>query len=92
MVNFLRKIFIKDYNNVEDPKVREAHGKLATLFGIVSNFVLFVSKLLIGLIARSIAIIGDSINNLTDMGSSSITLFGIHMANKPADEDHPYGH
>ena len=92
MVNFFRRIFIKDYKNTDEPKVREAHGKLATLFGIVSNFILFIAKLLIGVVARSIAIIGDSFNNLTDMGSSSITLFGIHMANKPADEDHPYGH
>ena len=92
MVNFFRRIFINDYTNTDDPKVREAHGKLATLFGIFSNLVLFIAKLLIGLVARSIAIIGDSFNNLTDMGSSSITLFGIHMANKPADEDHPYGH
>ena len=92
MVNFFRKLFIKNYNDVENPKVREAHGKLATIFGILSNLVLFAAKLLIGIFAGSIAIIGDSFNNLTDMGSSSITLFGIHMANKPADEDHPYGH
>jgi cation diffusion facilitator family transporter len=92
MVNFFRRIFIKNYNNVEDPKVREAHGKLATIVGIISNFILFIAKLLIGIFAGSIAIIGDSFNNLSDMGSSSITLFGIHMANKPADEDHPYGH
>ena len=92
MVNFFRKLFVKNYNDVENPKVREAHGKLATIFGICSNFLLFIAKLLIGIFSGSIAIIGDSFNNLTDMGSSSITLFGIHMANKPADEDHPYGH
>ena len=92
MINFFRKTFIKNYNDTDNPKVREAHGKLATIVGIISNFILFIAKLLIGLFAGSIAIIGDSFNNLTDMGSSSITLFGIHMANKPADEDHPYGH
>ena len=92
MINFFRKIFIKNYNDVDNPKIREAHGKLATIVGIISNLVLFVAKLLIGLFAGSIAIVGDSFNNLSDMGSSSITLFGIHMASKPADEDHPYGH
>ena len=92
MVNFFRKLFIKNYNDVENPKVREAHGKLATIFGICSNLILVAAKLLIGLFAGSIAIVGDSFNNLTDMGSSAITLFGIHMASKPADEDHPYGH
>ncbi len=92
MINIFRKLFIKNYNNVDDPIVREAHGKLATIVGIVSNLLLFVAKLLIGIFAGSIAIIGDSFNNLSDMGSSAITLFGIHMASKPADEDHPYGH
>ncbi len=92
MINFFRKTFIKNYNETDNPKVREAHGKLATIVGIISNFILFLAKLLIGLFAGSIAIIGDSFNNLSDMGSSSITLFSIHMANKPADEDHPYGH
>ena len=92
MINVFRKIFIKNYTEVDNPKVREAHGKLATIVGIISNFILFLAKLLIGLVAGSIAIIGDSFNNLSDMGSSSITLFGIHMASKPADEDHPYGH
>lgn len=92
MINLFRKIFIKNYKDITNPKVRTAHGKMATIVGIVSNLVLFIAKLLIGIFSGSIAIIGDSFNNLTDMGSSIITLFGIHMANKPADEDHPYGH
>ena len=92
MVNFFRKLFIKNYNETSNPKVREAHGKLATIVGIISNFILFVAKFLIGFFAGSIAIMGDSFNNLSDMGSSSVTLLGIHLASKPADEDHPYGH
>ena len=92
MVNFFRKLFIKNYEETNNPRVREAHGKLATVVGIVSNLLLFIAKFLIGFFAGSIAIMGDSFNNLSDMGSSSVTLFGIHMANKPADEDHPYGH
>lgn len=92
MINFFRRVFVKNYQDVENPKVREGHGKLATLVGIFSNLILFIGKLLIGVISGSISIIGDSFNNLSDMGSSLITLFGIHMASKPADEDHPYGH
>lgn len=92
MINLFRKLFVKNYKDTENPKVREAHGKLATIVGIISNLLLFVAKFLIGFFSGSIAIIGDSFNNLSDMGSSSITLFGIHMASKPADEDHPYGH
>ena len=92
MINLFRKLFVKNYKDVENPKVREAHGKLATIVGIISNLLLFIAKFLIGFFSGSIAIMGDSFNNLSDMGSSSITLFGIHMANKPADEDHPYGH
>ena len=92
MVNIFRKLFIKNYNETSNPKVREAHGKLATIVGIISNLLLFVAKFLIGFFAGSISIMGDSFNNLSDMGSSSVTLLGIHMANKPADEDHPYGH
>ena len=92
MVNLFRKLFIKDYKNTENPKVRASHGKLACFFGIFSNLILFVGKLLVGLFSGSIAIIGDSFNNLSDMGSSFVTLFGMHMSQKPADKDHPYGH
>lgn len=92
MINLFRKLFIKNYKDVTNPKVRASHGLLATIVGIISNLILFLAKLLIGIFSGSIAIIGDSFNNLTDMGSSIITLFGIKMANKPADEDHPYGH
>ena len=92
MVNFLRKIFIKDYQKVNDNKVREAHGKLASFVGVFSNLFLFAIKMIAGIISGSIAIIADSINNLSDMGSSVITLVGFKLANAPADEEHPYGH
>mgnify|MGYP003293333275 CR=1 FL=1 len=92
MINIFRKLFIKNYEDINNPKVREAHGKLATIVGIISNLVLFAAKFLIGFFSGSIAIMGDSFNNLSDMGSSSVTLLGIHLASKPADEDHPYGH
>ena len=92
MVTFLRKLFIKDYENVHDEKVREAHGKLASFVGVFSNLLLFTIKMIAGLISGSVAIIADSINNLSDMGSSVITLVGFKLANAPADEEHPYGH
>lgn len=92
MITFLRKLFIKDFNNVNDPKVREKHGLLASIGGIVTNIVLFAIKLIIGLFAGSMAIISDAVNNLTDLISCLVSLFGFKMANKPADDDHPYGH
>ncbi len=92
MILFLRKLFIKDYENVKNQKVREAHGKLASFVGVFSNLFLFLIKLVSGIFSKSLSIIGDSINNLSDMGSSLVTLFGFKMANKPADEEHPYGH
>ena len=92
MVNFLRKLFIKNFENTSDEKVREAHGKLASFVGVFSNLVLFIIKMIAGLISGSVAIIADSINNLSDMGSSVITLVGFKLASAPADEEHPYGH
>ncbi|MDE5546604.1 MAG: cation diffusion facilitator family transporter [Anaeroplasmataceae bacterium] len=88
----MRKFFIKNYKNTNEEKVREAHGKLASVFGIVSNLVLFGIKLFAGILSASISIIADSINNLSDMGSSLITLIGFKLASAPADEEHPYGH
>lgn len=92
MITLLRKLFIKDYDKVNDPKVREKHGLLASIGGICTNICLFIIKLIIGLIAGSMAIISDAINNLTDLISCVVSLVGFKIANKPADEDHPYGH
>lgn len=92
MISWLRKIFIKDYENVKNNKVREAHGKFASVVGIISNLFLFVIKIIAGIISSSISIIADSINNLSDMGSSLVTLVGFKLAGMPADDDHPYGH
>lgn len=92
MITLLRKIFIKNYDKVNDPKVREKHGLLASIGGIFTNIILFVIKLIIGIFAGSMAIISDAINNLTDLISCVVSLFGFKLANKPADEDHPYGH
>lgn len=92
MITFLRKLFIKDYKNVPDPKVREKHGILSALGGICVNLLLFAFKLTIGLLTFSMSIISDAINNLTDLFSCFVSLFGFKIANKPADKKHPYGH
>ena len=92
MINFLRKIFIKNYNNTKDEKVRVAHGKLAAVIGIFSNLLLFVIKMIIGLLTLSVSIVADSINNLSDMATSIATLIGFHVAGRPADKEHPFGH
>lgn len=92
MINFLRKIFIKNYNDVNNEKVRIAHGKLAAGIGIFSNLLLFIIKMIIGILSLSVSIIADSINNLSDMATSIATLIGFHIAGRPADKEHPYGH
>lgn len=92
MIKLLRKIFIKNYNDVNDPKVREKHGILASIGGIVINLLLFGFKVFIGVISLSMSIISDAINNLTDLFSCFVNLFGFKIASKPADKEHPYGH
>lgn len=92
MANFFAKLFIKDYENVSDPAVREQYGKLAGIVGIFSNGLLCAMKIIIGLVSSSIAIVADGINNLADASSSIITLIGFKLAAAPEDKDHPYGH
>lgn len=92
MITLMRKLFIKNYENIGEEKVRVAHGKLASFFGIFSNLILVIMKIFAGVISASISIIADAINNLSDMGSSIITLVGFKLASAPADKEHPYGH
>lgn len=92
MSDFLFKKFVKDFENVKDPKVRDAYGKLAGIVGIISNGILCAMKIIIGLISGSIAIVADGINNLADASSSIITLIGFKLSALPEDEEHPYGH
>lgn len=92
MINFLIKSFIKDYDNVRDPSVREAYGKLGSIVGILANLVLSMSKIIIGSIFNSISITADGVNNLSDTGSSVVTFIGFKISGKPADKDHPFGH
>ena len=84
--------FIQDSANVDDPKVRLAYGRLAGIVGIVCNLLLCGLKLLAGILAGSLAMIADAFNNLSDAGSSIVTLIGFKLAGAPADDDHPFGH
>ena len=92
MTNYLVKLFIKNYENIEEIEVRSNYGILAGIVGIVCNIFLFAAKLLIGIIVNSISIMADAVNNLSDAASSIVSLVGVHMARKPADEEHPFGH
>lgn len=92
MNEILFRTFIKNHDDVKNPAVRDSYGKLAGVVGIMSNALLCVMKIAIGLISGSIAIIADGVNNLADGGSSVITLLGFKLASMPEDEDHPYGH
>lgn len=87
----LNKI-IKDYNCPQKPEVRIRVGRFAGFIGIISNLLLFIIKLVIGLITMSISVIADSLNNLSDCGSNVLTVVGYTISGKPADKDHPYGH
>ena len=92
MITLLSKIFIKDNKNYTSPSVRTGYGILCGAVGIFLNILLFSGKLTAGLLSGSIAIIADAVNNLSDAGSSVITLFGFKMAASKPDSDHPYGH
>lgn len=92
MTNWLARLFIKDYENVQDPAVHTAYGRLAGVVGIVCNLLLFFGKLAAGLFSGSIAVTADAVNNLSDASSSVITLVGFRLAAKPADKEHPFGH
>lgn len=90
--NFLVKRFVKNYDNISDVKVRGAYANLAGIVGIVTNTLLFIIKLSVGLLSNSVSILADAFNNLSDAASSIITIIGFKMANKPADAEHPFGH
>lgn len=91
-MNFLVRRFIKNYQDTKDANVRTNIGKLSGIVGIFSNLFLFVIKFVIGTIVHSISIQADGVNNLTDAGSNIISILSFHLANKPADKDHPFGH
>ena len=91
-MKFIRKLFIKDYQDTQNPKVRFRYELVAGIFGIISNALLCVFKLIVGVVGNSITIIADAINNLSDAGSSVVTLVGFKLSATPPDNDHPFGH
>ena len=92
MTRLLCRLFVKDADNVKNPKVRAAYGTLCSIVGILLNILLFAGKFLVGVISGSVAIRADAINNLTDAASQIVSLISFRIAAKPADRDHPFGH
>lgn len=92
MTNLLIKLFVKNKDNPENPQVRDAYGSLGGGVGIACNLLLFIIKISLGILSGAVSIIADAFNNLSDIGSSAITLLGFKLAKKPADPDHPFGH
>ena len=92
MITLLARLFIKDRDKVADAAVRRAYGMLCSLTGIGLNVLLFLGKYLAGRLSCSIAMTADAFNNLSDAGSSVITLLGFRMAAKKPDPGHPFGH
>lgn len=92
MTKFLLRLFVKNHENSTSPKVRAQVGKLSGFTGILCNLLLFVGKLLVGLLSGAVSIIADAMNNLSDAASSIVTLIGFKLAEQPADEEHPFGH
>lgn len=92
MTDLLLFLFVKNHSDAQDPQVRSVIGKLSGWVGIGCNGMLFAMKLLLGLITGSVSITADAMNNLSDASGSVVTLIGFRVADKPADEHHPYGH
>lgn len=92
MVSLLSRIFIKDYNNYDDTSVRRKYGMLSSIVGIFLNILLFAFKYFAGILSGSVAITADAFNNLSDAGSSIITLAGFKFTGRNADSEHPFGH
>ena len=92
MINRLVRLFIQDCDNVTDPAVREKYGVLSGAVGIVLNLLLSAGKFFAGVVTGSIAITADAFNNLSDAGSSVVTLVGFKLAGQKADDGHPFGH
>lgn len=92
MTNLLLRLFVRDADNTENPKVRAAIGTMSGLVGIVCNVLLFAFKLLVGTLTGSVSITADAMNNLSDASGSIVTFIGFRVADKPADAHHPYGH
>lgn len=92
VTNLLVRKFVRNYQNTEDAKVRTDYGVLSSIVGIICNVLLFAGKLAVGAAVRSVSVMADAFNNLSDAASSVIGFVGVKMAGKPADREHPFGH
>ncbi|MBR2406639.1 MAG: cation transporter [Clostridia bacterium] len=92
MTNRLIRRFVREAEDVHNPRVRGEYGKLAGVAGIAANALLFFGKLLAGALSGSVAMIADAFNNLSDAGSSVVTLVGFRLSAAPPDKEHPFGH
>ena len=86
------RIFIKNSDDVENPRVRENYGKLTGITGIVLNLILCAAKIITGAVTGAISVLSDGVNNLSDAASSVITLAGFKISAKKPDKEHPFGH
>ena len=92
MTALLIKLFVKSGNDTKSPEARNRYCNFGSGIGITANVLLSVMKIVVGYLTASLSIVADGLNNLSDAGSSIVTLVGFKMANKPADRDHPFGH
>lgn len=92
LTSLLLKIFVKNREDTTSPKVRAAYGILSGVVGIIFNALLCAGKLAVGFVSGSVSVIADAVNNLSDASSSVVTLIGFRLAEKPADEKHPFGY
>ncbi len=92
MIDLLTHLFVPDWDNTQNPKVRLRYGNLIAIIGIIINILLFTGKFIIGTFTMSVSIRADAINNLSDAGSSIISLVSFKISDKPADREHPFGH
>ena len=92
MTRFLIKLFVKNDKDVGSSSVRSAYLLMSSIVGILINCLLFIFKLLVGVLSTSVSIVADAFNNISDAGSSIVALVGVKMSNKHADKKHPLGH
>ncbi len=92
MLKLILKRFVKDPENLSDPRVRESYGTVCGIYGIFLNILLFAAKFIAGILSGSLAITADAFNNLSDAGASTVTLAGFRLSNKKPDPNHPFGH
>ena len=92
MTDFILKLFVKDYENKSNPKVRAKCGSAVAIIGIIVNLFLAAFKLFAGILSGSISITADAVNNISDAGSQVVSLITFKISAKPADRDHPFGY